>query len=314
MARKQLPLFPSQPATPEEISKHTPLGATLQHFGEYLRKEGKSEHTIKAFMGDMHLLGEYAGEEMPVSEFSTTSLNEYLEWMENGRGVSCSRKTYARRVTTLKVYFKWLRQMKTIPHDPALAVLQRSGAAPLSNVLSPAEVKAVIEVAQMQKKGDDPDYRPELLFHLLLQTGIKKSETGRLTPADFERDNPEMPTLLIRHKSKNVYKERRIDIEPDLLDLLDAYIVQYKPKDTLFTCTTRNLEYILTDLGKLAGVEFKLSFEVMRWTMAVRDWRRGMDEERIREKMGLSATSWYETSNKIRRLVTKQIEEETGSN
>ncbi|MCA9913292.1 MAG: hypothetical protein KC496_08075 [Anaerolineae bacterium] len=55
---------------------------------------------------------------------------------------------------------------------------------------------------------------------------------------------------------------------------------------------------------------FKLSFEGMRWTMAVRDWRSGMEEETIREKMGLSATSWYETSNKIRRLVSKQLEEE----
>ena len=310
MARKQLPLFPSQPASQEEISKHTPLGATFDHFREYLVKEGKSEHTVKAFIGDMHLLGEHAGEEMPVSEFSTTSLNEYLDWMESGRGVSCSRKTYARRVTTLKVYFKWLRQMKAIPHDPASAVLQRSGPAPLSNILSMKQVKAVIEVAQMQKKGADPDYRPELLFHLLRQTGIKKSETGRLTPTDFERDNPEMPTLIIRHKAKNVYKERRIEVEPDLLDLLDAYIAQYKPKDTLFTCTTRNLEYILTDLGKLANVPFKLSFEVMRWTMAVLDFRRGMDEERIREKMGLSQTSWYETSNKIRRLVAQQVEEE----
>ena len=57
--------------------------------------------------------------------------------MEHGRGVPCSRKTYARRVTTLKVFFKWLHEIGAIPHDPARAVLQRSGPAPLAVILAP---------------------------------------------------------------------------------------------------------------------------------------------------------------------------------
>lgn len=313
MTTKQLPLFPSQPSSPEEISKYTPIGATLEHFRKFLIHEGKSSHTVKAFLGDMNLLTDYTDENTPIDKYTTSILNDYLDWMENRRGVSCSRKTYARRVTTLKVYFKWIRSLKAIKHDPSLAVLQRSGPAPLSKVLMPDEVEAVLRVAQSQKKGDEPDYRPELLFRLLLQTGIKKSETGRLTLADFDSDNRDNPSLIIKHKAKNVYKERRIAIETDILDLIDLYTEQYQPKDTLFTCTTRNLEYILTDLGRDAGVEFKLSFEVMRWTMAVRDWRRGEDEDTIREKMGLSQTSWYETSSKLKRLIAQQVAAENSS-
>lgn len=310
MSKRQLPLFPNQPASPDGISKQTPIVVTFDHFRNYLRKEGKSDHTIKAFIGDMNLLVEYTGEKTPIGQYTTNNLNEFLDWMENRRGVSCSRKTYARRVTTLKVYFKWLRNLKAIPHDPARAVVQRSGPAPLSNVLNPQQVLDVIDIAQRQKKGDSVDFRPELLFQLLLQTGIKKSETGRLVLSDFDRSNPHMPTMMIRHKTKNMFKERRIELDSALMPLLDLYAQQYIPKDTLFTCTTRNLEYIITDLGKAADVPFKLSFEVMRWTMAVRNWRDGVEEDRIREKMGLSQTSWYETSSKIRRLVQKQIEEE----
>ena len=310
MSTKQLPLFPSQPTSPDEISKHTPIGATLEHFRKFLTHEGKSQHTVKAFMGDMNLLCEYTDENTAIGTYTTTKLNDYLDWMENRRGVSCSRKTYARRVTTLKVYFKWLKSLKAIKHDPALAVLQRSGPAPLSNVLTNEEVKAVLEVSQSQKKGDEPDYRPELLFRLLLQTGIKKSEAGRLTLEDFDAENPDRPTVIIKHKAKNVYKERRIELNSDFMPLLDLYKTQYQPKDTLFTCTTRNLEYILTDLGKEADVPFKLSFEVMRWTMGVREWRSGEDEENIREKMGLSQTSWYETSSKIKRLIAQQVTSE----
>lgn len=309
MLKRQLPLFPSQPDDPKDINRKTPLGATFDLFRAYLGQEGKSEHTVKAFLADMTLLAEHTGAETPVAQYTTTNLNEFLHWMEFGRGVPCSRKTYARRVTSIKVYFKWLKQIGAIPHDPAQAVLQRSGPAPLSQVISREEEKSAILVAQGMKKGDDHDYRPEFLLLLLLETGIKKSEAGRLTAQDFDRSNPERPVVLIKHKSKNVYKERRIEVSARLVEVLDDYLAQYHPKEAVFTCTTRNLEYILTDIGEQAEIPFKLSFEVMRWTCAVRDYRAGMEEETIREKLGLSRTSWYETSAKIKRLST-QLDEQ----
>jgi site-specific recombinase XerD len=310
MARKQLPLFPLQPQTPEEITRKTPIGATLTLFEQYLHREGKSEHTLKAFMGDMELLLERTGMATPVGLYTTTNLNEFLHWMEFGRGVPCSRKTYARRVTTLKVFFKWLRSLEAIPHDPAKAVLQRSGPAPLNEALNPMQIEACIRVARGMKRNEETDFRPELIFQLLLQTGIKKSETERLKEDDFDRSNSQFPTLLVKHEVKDMYKERRISVEPTLITLKDIYIEQYRPPKTLFTCTMRNLEYILTDIGVAANVPFKLSFEVMRWTSAVRDWRMSVAEDSIREKLGLSRISWYETSAKIRRLVEHQIEEE----
>ena len=228
---------------------------------------------------------------------------------EHGRGVACSRKTYARRVTSLKVYFKWLKAIGALAHDPAQAILQRSGPAPLSQALTPDDEKAAIVAAQGMKKGEEHDHRPELLFQLLLETGIKKSEAGRLTIKDFDHSNPEQPVIYIRHKTKDVYKERRIAITPRLYDVYEEYKAQYLPKEAIFTCTTRNLEYILTDIGEQADIPFKLSFEVMRWTCATRDYRAGLDEETIREKLGLSRTSWYETSAKIKRL-SEQIDEQ----
>ena len=302
---KQLTLFPNQPKTAQDINKQTALGATFDLFSEYLRKEGKSEHTIKAFRGDMNLLAEFSDGTTPISQYLTSSLNEYLDWMENKRGVPCSRKTFARRVTTLKVYFKWLKFIEAIANDPAKPILQRSGAAPLSEVLTDQQVRQCIDASMTFKKGEHQDYRPELLFRLLLQTGIKKAETGRLEQDDIDRSNPLYPTVVIKHKARNVYKERRIELDSEFLKLLDIYAQQYTLKETVFNCTTRNLEYILTDVGKRAEVPFKLSFEVMRWTSAVRDYRNEVDEDRIREKLGLSKISWYETSDKIKRISTR---------
>jgi len=304
---KQLSLFQVEPKSPEEINTHTPFIATHNLFLQHLKREGKSEHTIKAFHSDLMLVAERLGSTLPVGQFQTGDLNQFLHWLELERGVPCSRKSYARRVTTLKVYFKWLHTIKAIPHDPAKAVLQRSGPAPLSDVLSMPQIRAAIEFSRtfLYKKTKEQDYRPELLFRLLSDTGIKKSEAVRLVLGDIDRLNPNQPTLTVRQKTRNIYKERRIDLDPDWIKLLDLYMEQYQLQDKIFACTSRNLEYILTDIGKGAGIPFKLSFEVMRWTCAVRDYRLGMDDQSNREKMGLSEASWVETGSKIRRLAEK---------
>ena len=108
---------------------------------------------------------------------------------------------------------------------------------------------------------------------------------------------------------RNVFKERRIELDKDWVKLFDLYRQQYPPKKAdkpeIITCTSRNLEYILTDLGEGAGIPFKLSFEVLRWTSAVRDHQMGVEDDTIREKLGLSKISWHETGQKIRKLSEK---------
>ncbi|MEP7290772.1 MAG: tyrosine-type recombinase/integrase [Chloroflexota bacterium] len=303
---RQLPLFPSLPASEDDLNPHTHLRDTVTLFQRYLLREGKSDHTVKSFTSDLQLLSEHTGDERALGKFFTSDLNAFLDWMEHGRGVPCSRKTYARRVTTLKVFFKWLHEINAIPHDPAKAILQRSGPAPLAEILSPEEVSSVIAFANGLRRGDKPDARPEMLIRLLVDTGIKKAETMRLTPADVVREGSP-PTLTIKHKNaKNVYKERIIPLDLAWLPLLDEYLVQYTPQDTIIDCTARNLEYILEDLGTGAGIPQKISFEMLRWTCAVRDFRAGVDPNAIREKMGLSEISWYETLGKIKKLAGEQ--------
>src|SRR5215216_2144788 len=193
---RQMPLFPTLPASEADLNPHTLLKHTITLFQRHLLREGKTEHTVKSFTSDLQLLMEHGGDEMAIGRFNTTDLNGFLDWMEHGRGVSCSRKSYARRVTTLKVFFKWLNEIEAIPHDPARAILQRSGPAPLAEILSPDDVTSVITYAASLRRGEKPDARPEMLFRLLLDTGIKKAETMRLTLADVRRDdNP--PTVIV---------------------------------------------------------------------------------------------------------------------
>ncbi len=302
---KQLSLFESD----EALSRHTSLQKAISPFLAYLHGEGKSHNTVRSFRSDMNLLCEFMGDDTTIGTINTKRLQEFLQWLEYGRGIPCSRKSYARRVTTLKVFFKWLHEIKVLADDPAAAILQRSGPAPLQTIVSPTDIERLLAHANLMRTGKKPDSRPYLLLTLLLDTGIKKSETVRLTMESIENRDTDSPNLLIQYARQNVFKERRLPISHEWLTVLDEYLAQYKPKDNrIFDCTARNLEYVLTDLAKDAGVATKVSFETMRWTSAVRDYQNGIDMENLREKMGLSEISWRETSQKIIKLATTQGE------
>lgn len=299
----QLPLFPQDGE--QILTRHSAIGDAVAPFQHHLRQEGRSPHTISAFTSDLGLVCDYFGDDTPLDELTTSKLNHFMEWIEHGRGVPCSRKSYARRVTTLKVFFKFLKELKILPTDPASAILQRSGAAPLQSIVPEDELNVLLAYTTSLRFADKPDARPDLLLRLLLDTGIKKSECMALKTEHIVRDAP--PLVIIRHRKPNsVYKERKIALDPDWLNVLDEYLDQYKPEDTIFDCTARNLEYILRDAAVAAGLRSRVSFEILRWTCAVRDYQRGMDLETLREKMGLSRISWRETSDKILRLSAQQ--------
>ena len=303
---RQLPLF--IPTSENDLNQFTKLRDSIALFQKHLLRDGKSQHTVNAFTSDLQLLAEWGGDDRILGDYTTENLNHFLEWLEHGRGVPCSRKSYARRVTTLKVFFKWLHKLGVILFDPANVVLQRSGPAPLAEILSPEETESVLLFGNQLLRGDKPDARPLFLYRLILETGIKKSEAMRLALKDFGRTNP--PLLLVRQKAKDVYKERLIELEPSLLSLLETYLAQYQPRDVIFNCTARNLEYILEDLGTGAGVPHKISFEMLRWMSAVRDYQAGIDADKIREKLGLSRISWVETFSKIKRLAGEEVKED----
>jgi len=63
---------------------------------------------------------------------------------------------------------------------------------------------------------------------------------------------------------------------------------------------------VLEEVGERAGIRSgQVGFETLRWTSAVNDFRHGMPEEQLREKMGLSKISWRETREKIFALTNR---------
>jgi hypothetical protein len=81
--------------------------------------------------------------------------------------------------------------------------------------------------------------------------------------------------------------------------LLGAYLARYRCGDQLFGCTDRNLEYVLADLVRAAGLPEHIGFETLRWTSALRAWRAGVDPETLRAQLGLAPMTWATTERKL---------------
>jgi integrase/recombinase XerD len=295
----------TQPLTPS-----TPLMEASRAFELYMVNEAFSQHTVRAFRSDLRLLGDYLGHDRPIGEIATSDLNKFLDYLLHERGVPCSPKSYARRVTTLKVVFKWLYKGGVLASDPAAPVIQRSVTTPLPEILSEDEIERALGVTQTMWSAAKPDPRPHLLVNLILDTAMKKSECMAIQLEHIHRRGPGEPFVQIRYDNPSKKtKERKLALSPETLEALDAYVEAYGPTDTLFPCTARNLEYVLADVAEQAEIEKKakkgISFEMLRWTAVTRDYRRGMDETRIRQKLGISEVTWQETRKKLQALASE---------
>lgn len=317
----QLPLFDMEPAsdsaadsaTPSAVKRVLPPDASLKvalgAFETHMEQRGFTENTQQAFRLDMELLIEYLGPGASLNEIATGNLKAFLTWMQDSRGVPCSPKTLERRITTLKVFFGWLVEEEVLSRDVAAPLIHQAVTSPLPDILNDAEIQAVLTATQAMRHGDgdnDPDPRPHLLVTLILHTGIKKGECVRVALNHIDLTDRTRPALWVRYnRPSRQHKERRIRLPAWWPTVLAEYQQLYEPKQFLFPWTARNLEYVLTAVAEKAEVS-RLTFEMLRWTCAVRDYREGMEPEALRQKLGLSKVSWYEVEVKLA-LLAQQL-------
>ncbi len=314
MKSEQLPLFSPagakpKPRDPEPIVANAPLASTsslaaaITAYHEQMKRQGLSPYTIQAFGGDLNLFRKYIGDNVPLNRITIESINKFLNWLRYERGVPCKPKTYQRRLTTLKVFFSWLKQTQIIADDPAAPVAHIPVSSPLPEILYNDQIAKLRDAARQMLNAEKSDARPLLLVTLLLSTGIKKSEAMAIRLSDLDTADPKHAALFVRYAdAKKRHKERKLKLAPEFTLTLPRYIEQYQPQDHLFECTARNLEYVLADLAKLTGLGDTVSFESLRWTCAVQDYKNGMSEDHIRQKLGLSTITWEEAGERLKTL------------
>ncbi|HNY94911.1 MAG TPA: phage integrase N-terminal SAM-like domain-containing protein, partial [Flexilinea sp.] len=177
------------PGIREFINSETTFPAAIHAWEIHLINEGRTTNTVKAFLSDVQLLASYIPPDRTVGSVTTRDLNNFLSWMENERKVPCSPKTYSRRVTSIKSFYKWLKTFGVISDDPAEKVIQKSVLSPLPEILTATEYQVVLDAANEFRFGKKPDARPMALVQLLLATGIKKNETLGISPNHIDLED-----------------------------------------------------------------------------------------------------------------------------
>ncbi|MCX6069095.1 MAG: site-specific integrase [Chloroflexi bacterium] len=285
------------------ITANTTIIPAVTAYEIYLNDQGRSPYTVKAFLSDLRLMASFFQPDRELGTIITADLNNYFAWMQKERGVPCSPKTLARRITTTKSFFRWLHRNGVLMLDPAEKVVQHSVMSPLPKILSEDEIQGIMLAADRYRRKPKPDARPYALLYLLLTTGIKKSECLGIHLNHIDLEAPEGPILFIRYASPtNRYKERKLALAEDWLPVYEEYTAQYTPVDKLFPWSPRRLEYLLEDIGEDAALNKHLSFDMCRWTYALSEYRHGTENDKIRQNMGVSKIQWRELNLKLRQL------------
>ena len=280
------------------LTDQSSLNACALPYQQDLTLRGKSNYTVTCFLSDLKMLTEFIGADTPVGRITKEHLTDWLMKLKFGKkGHTPAPKTMARRVTFLKNFFSWLAGEGVIREDPSASLVLERPLPPLPELLYEDEVQRLLSAAA-------EDVRCECLVHLILFAGLKKEEVMSLKLNHVDLSDPQSPSITIHFPAatNKQHRERRLALPPEFTAIYTAYVERYQPREAVFDCTDRNLNYILARAVKGAAINKRVTLQILRDTFAVRQLKSGAPPEVLREKLGLSDEAWMESREKYRRL------------
>lgn len=190
---------------------------------------GYSQHTVKAYRGDLRSLTEFIEAEAPgdrpgdvdVSVLDLELLRGWL-WERQQRGYSPG--TISRGVATLKSFGSWLEQRRILPGSPASRLQTPKKAKPLPRVLSEQQLDRILERAERRAQGGDPvAIRDRAILELLYATALRVSELCTLP-----LDGLELPNRTVRVTGKGD-KQRVVPVGAPAARALHDYLERGRP-------------------------------------------------------------------------------------
>jgi integrase/recombinase XerC len=156
-------------------------------FARYLGAErGLSEHTCRAYVGDLHNLMAYE-HDRGVSDLCDVRLSDLRSWLAVQSENGAARSTLARRAASARAFLRWATRTGLIEADPSLRLAAPKRVKSLPGVLRQDEITAVLEVAA--QAADDQDaihLRDRGMLELLYATGIRVGELVSLDVDDID--------------------------------------------------------------------------------------------------------------------------------
>jgi integrase/recombinase XerD len=280
------------------LTDQSSLAACAIPYQQELLLRGKSNYTVTCFLSDLKMFSSFAGQDTPVGRITKEQLTDWLMKLKFGnKGQIPAPKTMARRVTFLKNFFSWLARDGIVREDPSASLVLERPLPPLPELLFEDEIQRLLEAASAEP-------RCHCLLYLVLYAGLKKEEVMGLKLGHIDLSDSTAPTINIHFapSTGKQHRERRLALPAEFSTILKEYQDKYHPTNELFVCTDRNLNYILGRAVKAAGIQKRVTLQLLRDTYAVRQLQANVTPGSLREKLGLSDEAWSESREKYRRL------------
>ncbi|NMM17791.1 MAG: tyrosine recombinase XerC [Cellulomonas sp.] len=205
-------------------SAATVRSTDVADFAMHLRAQrGLSEHTVRAYVGDIEHLMAFAGR-YGRTEITDVDLGLLRAWLASMAAAERSRATLARRGAAVRTFFDWARRTGRVSTDPALRLASARPASPLPTVLSVEATARLLDVARTRAQDADPVHlRDWAALELLYATGAR---VGELCGTDLDDLDLSERTLRVVGKGD---KERVVPFGVPAAEAVQAWLDRGRP-------------------------------------------------------------------------------------
>ncbi len=290
------------------------LSGTVDAFLEQLRVVRKaSEHTVRAYARDLSDFVAFLEAE-GVTEWqqvTVLTLRQYLNWLF---AQGYERRSIARKLSSVRSFFRFLARMGYISVNPALDLKQPR---------LPQKLPMVLEVSEVERLLSSPDtstprgLRDRAILELLYATGLRVSEVASLRISDID-----FAEKLVRVKGKGG-KERIALLHDEALNWLERYLTESRPlflqrgkqvTDIVFVSqkgtplTVRQIHRIVDGYAKKV-LGRQVSPHALRHSFATHLLEGGADLRVIQELLGHSSLAATQIYTRLSRTHLKRVYE-----
>ena len=283
-------------------------------FMEYLQKERKmSKNTLEAYNRDVLEFMAFEGSR-GMTDILNTSSTEIVAFLHNLKISGKSAATVNRKLASVRAFFNYLIEAGLIKVNPTANIKSPKIERKKLDSLEIEEIDRLLAVPDDSVKG----IRDRAILEVLYATGIRVSELieanvddinlrmGFIT-CDGEQSRPRIVPLgrPSRAALENYIYDSRTKLIKDNTDE-PALFVNYSGK----RITRQGLWKILKEYGVKAGIDKKLTPNIIRTSFAVHMLQNGADLKSLQELMGhedITATQVYlsVTKNRIKDVYDK---------
>lgn len=278
-----------------------------EEFVQYLQKEKRmARNTLEAYRRDVLHFISFEGSR-GITDVSDTSSTDIIAYLHNLKAKGKSASTVNRKLASIRSYFNYLLKQGSVSENPTSGIKTPKIQRKELEFLSIAEMNRLLGSPDQSLKG----YRDTAILEVLYATGIKVTE---LIEANVEDVNFRMgfitcATMSNRARIVPLGRPARAALEEYVYDIRDKFLKDNKDETALFVnfygqrITRQGLWKMLREYGERAGIEQKITPNIIRNSFAVHMLQNGADLKALQELMGhedISATQVYLAATKSR--------------